>query len=43
MILLAMATEHAPIGSWFNDNGTGAVYWPSQIFVIVSVKNVIEN
>jgi hypothetical protein len=32
MILLAMATERAPIGSWFNDNGTGAIYWPSQNF-----------
>jgi hypothetical protein len=32
MILLAMATERAPIGSWFNDNGMDAIYWPSQNF-----------
>jgi hypothetical protein len=32
MILLAMATERAPIGSWFNDNGTVAIYWLSQNF-----------
>jgi hypothetical protein len=43
MILRAMATERAPIRSWFNDNGTGAIYWLRRIFVIVSVKNVIEN